>query len=340
MFFGSLALDKAENAILAHTLKVGKKTFKKGRKLSSEDLSLLRGEKIETLICAKLEPGDIFEDDAADRITSLIIGENLRKGAASTGRTNIYADKKGLLNYEAKAVNNFNSINEAVTLGLVPSFQHVEKNQMIGTLKIIPFAISGGVMNEIEKFSTIHQPLFNLRPYVKKTAMLIQTQLTTTKASVLNSTAEVTSDRLKMMDAVLIDEKRCNHSENELSSELYTAFAAKPDIILIAGASAIVDRRDIVPSAIQSVGGEIIHFGMPVDPGNLILLASFKGTPVVGIPGCARSPKLNGFDWVLWRLMAGLEVKGEDIMNMGGGGLLKDIPSRPLPRGRVSRLEQ
>ena len=143
MFFGSLAIDKAENAILAHTLKVGKKTFKKGRKLSSEDLSLLRGEKIETLICAKLEPGDIFEDDAADRITSLIIGENLRKGAASTGRTNIYADKKGLLNYEAKAVNNFNSINEAVTLGLVPSFQHVEKNQMIGTLKIIPFAISG-----------------------------------------------------------------------------------------------------------------------------------------------------------------------------------------------------
>ena len=195
-------------------------------------------------------------------------------------------------------------------------------------------------MNEIEKFSSSHQSLFNLRPYVKKTATLIQTQLTTTKASVLNSTAEVTSDRLKMMDAVLIDEKRCNHSENELSSELYTAFAAKPDIILIAGASAIVDRRDIVPSAIQSVGGEIIHFGMPVDPGNLILLASFKGTPVVGIPGCARSPKLNGFDWVLWRLMAGLEVKGEDIMNMGGGGLLKDIPSRPLPRGRVSRLEQ
>ncbi|GIR55723.1 MAG: hypothetical protein CM15mP62_31940 [Rhodospirillaceae bacterium] len=69
--------------------------------------------------------------------------------------------------------------------------------------------------------------------------MLIQTQLTTTKASVLNSTAEVTSERLKMMDAVLIDEKRCNHSENELSSELYTAFAAKPDIILIAGASAM-----------------------------------------------------------------------------------------------------
>ena len=340
MFFGSLALNKAENAILAHTLKVGKKTFKKGRKLSSEDLSLLSRENIETLICAKLESGDIFEDDAADRITSRIIGKNLRKGAASTGRTNIYADKKGLLSYDAKAVNRFNSINEAVTLGLVPSFQHVERGQMIGTLKIIPFAISGLVMTEIERFANVHPSLFNLTPYVKKTATLIQTRLTTTKASVVDSTAKVTTERLEMMDAVLTNERRCKHSENELSSELCTAITAKPDIILIAGASAIVDRRDIVPSAIQSVGGEIIHFGMPVDPGNLILIASLKGTPVVGIPGCARSPKLNGFDWVLWRLMAGLEVRGEDIMNMGGGGLLKDIPSRPLPRGRVSRLEQ
>ena len=340
MFFGSLALNKAENAILAHTLKVGKKTFKKGRKLSSEDLSLLSRENIETLICAKLESGDIFEDDAADRITSRIIGKNLRKGAASTGRTNIYADKKGLVSYDAKAVNRFNSINEAVTLGLVPSFQHVERGQMIGTLKIIPFAISSLVMTEIERFSSVHPSLFNLTPYVKKTATLIQTRLTTTKASVVDSTAKVTTERLEMMDAVLTKEGRCKHSENELSSELCKAITAKPDIILIAGASAIVDRRDIVPSAIQSVGGEIIHFGMPVDPGNLILIASLKGTPVVGIPGCARSPKLNGFDWVLWRLMAGLEVRGEDIMNMGGGGLLKDIPSRPLPRGRVSRLEQ
>ena len=340
MFFGSLALNKAENAILAHTLKVGKKTFKKGRKLSSEDLSLLSRENIETLICAKLESGDIFEDDAADRITSRIIGKNLRKGAASTGRTNIYADKKGLVSYDAKAVNRFNSINEAVTLGLVPSFQHVERGQMIGTLKIIPFAISGLVMTEIERFANVHPSLFNLTPYVKKTATLIQTRLTTTKASVIDSTAKVTTERLEMMDAVLIKEGRCKHSENELSSELCKAITAKPDIILIAGASAIVDRRDIIPSAIQSVGGEIIHFGMPVDPGNLILIASLKGTPVVGIPGCARSPKLNGFDWVLWRLMAGLEVRGEDIMNMGGGGLLKDIPSRPLPRGRVSRLEQ
>ena len=340
MFFGKVSLEEAENAILAHTLKVGKRTFKKGRKLSSEDIALLHDEHIESLICAQLEPGDIFEDEAADRITSLIMGTNLRKGTASTGRTNIYAGQKGILGFETEAINGFNSLDEAVTLGLVPPFQHVEKGQMIGTLKIIPFAVSGGVMDEIEIFSETHRPLFNLMPYAKKTAILIQTKLTTTKLSVLDSTAKVTSQRLKVMDGELIDEKRCSHSERELVSELNTALSSQPDIILIAGASAIVDRRDIVPSAVELIGGEIIHFGMPVAPGNLLLLASFQNTPIIGIPGCARSPKLNGFDWVLQRLMAGLAVNGKDIMNMGAGGLLKDIPSRPLPRAKVSRLGQ
>jgi molybdenum cofactor cytidylyltransferase len=75
---------------------------------------------------------------------------------------------------------------------------------------------------------------------------------------------------------------------------------------------------------------------MPVDPGNLLLLGSLAGRPVLGLPGCARSPKLNGFDWVLQRLAAGLEVTRADIMRLGVGGLLTEIPSRPLPRAAAA----
>ena len=102
--------------------------------------------------------------------------------------------------------------------------------------------------------------------------------------------------------------------------------------ILVMGASATVDRRDIVPSAVVALGGELVHFGMPVDPGNLLLLARLGETTIVGLPGCARSPKLNGFDWVLQRLLAGLDIGPSDIMRMGVGGLLAEIPSRPSPR--------
>ncbi|MBM3521188.1 MAG: hypothetical protein FJX63_10570 [Alphaproteobacteria bacterium] len=61
------------------------------------------------------------------------------------------------------------------------------------------------------------------------------------------------------------------------------------------------------------------------------------GVPVIGVPSCARSPKLNGFDWILERVMAGVHVGPTDIMDMGAGGLLAEIASRPSPRESRAR---
>jgi molybdenum cofactor cytidylyltransferase len=88
----------------------------------------------------------------------------------------------------------------------------------------------------------------------------------------------------------------------------------------------------VIPAAIERAGGRVDHFGMPVDPGNLILLGRIGAVPVLGLPGCARSPKFNGFDWVLQRLLCDVPIKPENIMRMGAGGLLAEIPSRPQPR--------
>ena len=71
---------------------------------------------------------------------------------------------------------------------------------------------------------------------------------------------------------------------------------------------------------------------MTVDTGNLLLVGELAGRPVLGAPGCARSPKENGFDWVLSRLLAGLPVTRCDIAGMGVGGLLMEIVTRPQPR--------
>ena len=104
------------------------------------------------------------------------------------------------------------------------------------------------------------------------------------------------------------------------------------DALIAFGASAITDRRDVIPAAIEAIGGRIERFGMPVDPGNLLLLAERHGMPIIGAPGCARSPKENGFDWVLQRVLAGVPIHDADIRAMGVGGLLMEIASRPQPR--------
>jgi molybdenum cofactor cytidylyltransferase len=129
-----------------------------------------------------------------------------------------------------------------------------------------------------------------------------------------------------------VQDIRVPHEAAALSPAITTALDGGADLVLIFGASAIADRRDVIPAGLVAAGGEVAHLGMPVDPGNLLMVGAIGAVPVIGAPGCARSPKENGFDWVLTRLLAGLPVTKADITGMGVGGLLMEIVSRPQPR--------
>ena len=166
-------------------------------------------------------------------------------------------------------------------------------------------------------------------------AGLVQTRLPGTRDKVLDKAVSTTGKRLTSLGSALIGERRCGHDAASIAEALKELKQEGCDIYLVAGASAIVDRHDVVPSGIEQAGGKVIHFGMPVDPGNLLLMARHGTTPVLGLPGCARSPKVNGFDWVLRRVLAGLPVGANAIRRMGVGGLLSEIASRPLPRARA-----
>src|SRR6266511_506266 len=132
--------------------------------------------------------------------------------------------------------------------------------------------------------------------------------------------------------AIAIAARRVPHEQRALARAIEEVLGEGAELVIVFGASAIADRRDVIPAAVEAIGGRIEHFGMPVDPGNLLLVAAARGRPVIGAPGCARSPKENGFDWVLMRLLAGLEVPRVAITGMGVGGLLMEIVTRPQPR--------
>jgi len=142
--------------------------------------------------------------------------------------------------------------------------------------------------------------------------------------------------RVAPLAATIVAERRCEHAEAAVRRELDGLLEGGVDGVLVVGASAIVDRRDVVPAAVTAAGGVVEHYGMPVDPGNLLLLARCGETPVLGLPGCARSPKFNGVDRVLRRLAAGLPVTARGIMSMGVGGLLADTPERAHPRASAA----
>lgn len=332
MHFGSLPLDDAAGATLAHGLTRGRISFRKGRVLSADDVAALRAAGVSAVIAVRLDDDDLGEDDAAARVAGAVSGPHLSVGAAHTGRVNLFAEAAGLLVVDAAAVDRINLLDEAVTLATLPAFAPVASGAMVATVKVIPFAAPRAVVERAEAAAVAASPVLRVAPFRPITAVLVQTTLPGVKTSVLDKTVAVTRDRLSALGGTLLADSRCAHETAALADSLTSARRAGADLVLIAGASAITDRRDVVPAAIESAGGTVEHFGMPVDPGNLILLARLGGTPVLGLPGCARSPKLNGFDWVLQRLAAGVPPAREDIMRMGVGGLLAEIPSRPLPR--------
>jgi molybdenum cofactor cytidylyltransferase len=340
--FGALPLDEAEGAILAHSLKLPAMALKKGRRLGTEDIAALRAAGLARVTVVKLEAEDVAEDQAARRIAAAIAGPGVRCDAPFTGRVNLFAEMGGLLVLDRARIDRLNRIDEAITLATLPALDAAEPGRMVATVKIIPFAAPRAAVDAALALAAEAGPLVVLAPFRGRDVTLIQTRLPGIKESVLDKTVGVTAARLAALGGRLVAEARCAHDIDALAARL---LASRGALVLIAGASAITDRRDVLPAAIEAAGGAVEHFGMPVDPGNLLLLARLGGRHVLGLPGCARSPKLNGFDWVLQRLFADLPVGRAEITGMGVGGLLMEIPTRPQPRearpvrpGRVAGL--
>ena len=336
MKFGRFSVPDSTGIVLAHGVEVEGRKFKKGRVLSRADVAALEGAGIEEVAGARIDEDDVTEDAAAEAAALALAGPGTRVGAPFTGRCNVFAESDGLCLIAEPAVDRFNGVDEALTIATLPGERAVRANEMLATVKVIPFAVPGAMLGRALECLEPEPPI-RVAPFGPSATAIIQTRLPPTKESVLDKTSRVLRSRLESIQGRVVDEIRCSHSAGAVASAVGRALDAGAQLVMIVGASAIVDRRDVIPSGIVAAGGDVLHLGMPVDPGNLLLLGRCRGCPVLGLPGCARSPKLNGLDLVLERLAAGLEVAPRDIMGMGVGGLLKETASRPQPRRGARR---
>ncbi|GGF03472.1 4-diphosphocytidyl-2C-methyl-D-erythritol kinase [Aliidongia dinghuensis] len=336
MIFGPVPTPKALGAVLAHAVTAGERRLKKGRVLDTDDLAALEAAGVAEVVAAILEVDDVAEDRAATRAAARLFGPGLSAGAAFTGRVNLFADDHGLLTLDRDEIDRLNRVDEALTIATLPPLAPVEPGQMVATVKIIPFAAPEAAVAAWERIAvTGNRPPLGLARFRPRPVALIQTVLPSVKPSVLDKTVEVTRRRLAAFGSPLATERRVAHDSSAVAEALDQAQAEGAELVLVVGASAIIDRRDVIPAGVVAAGGRIEHFGMPVDPGNLLLMGRLGEMPVLGLPGCARSPKLNGVDWVLQRLFADLPVGRTEITGLGAGGLLAEIPSRPLPRAEI-----
>jgi molybdenum cofactor cytidylyltransferase len=332
MKFGAVPIVEAEGGVAVHSIRKDGFVLKKGTRIGPTEIAAMKLAGITEVTVARLEPGDVSEDAAAADIAAALAGDGVRIEDAFTGRVNLFAEHAGVLVVDKQAIDRLNRVDEAITFATLAAFAPVVEGEMIATVKIIPFAVAAAAREAAVAAARETAPLIRVAPYRIRSVGILSTLLPGLADKVVAKTLKVTQDRLAPSGAAIVAERRVAHDARALASALQEVEKAGAELILVFGASAIADRRDVIPAAIESIGGRIEHFGMPVDPGNLMLVGDLMGHPVLGAPGCARSPKENGFDWILARLLAGLPVTRQDITGMGVGGLLMEIVTRPQPR--------
>lgn len=337
MKFGPVPLSEAEGKILGHNVAdaTGKRRLRKGKPLGSEDISVLRELGRAVVYVAELEPGDIDENAAAERVARACQGAGLRLSGAATGRINLIATALGLVRIDTEALDRLNA-GEGITVASLGQHAIVRPGQTVATVKVIPYAVPGNVVEEIEK--TIAEPPLRVDELERRRVGLILSGSPAGREALTEGFSPLI-ERVRALGSEVVERDYVDvgdvGGEQALADALTRQRDAGVEVMVFAGETAVMDRHDVTPRAVERAGGRVESVGAPVDPGNLLMLAYLDEIPILGAPGCARSRKTNVVDWILPRLLARERLGRDDVIALGAGGLLEDVPERPLPRSRI-----
>lgn len=333
MFFGAVPLSEALGAILAHSFDLPQGRLRKGRVLDAGDLAALAATGLQQVVVAIPGAEDMGEDHAALRIARAAAGSGVDCRVVGTGRVNLHAQTAGLVQLQVAGIHAANAIEPMLTLATLPPWRRVAAGEMVATVKVISYAVAASAVEAVAKTLT---GAVGLAAPVYQAASLIETLVPGQSPG--DKGARVTAARLARLGIALEPVQRCAHDTLVLAATI-AADQGKGPLLILTG-SATSDPGDVGPAALRAAGGQVVRVGMPVDPGNLLYLGTLGGRLVLGLPGCAKSPALNGADWVLERICCGIPVTAQDIAAMGVGGLLVEPPSRPHSRLRNTPLSE
>ena len=249
MIFAAFPLDDAIGAVLAHSHHVPGRVLKKGSVLDEAAIAALRAAGRTDIVAARLEPGDVAENEAAGRIAAALDAPDLARGRAGTGRVNLHAGVHGLLRVDADAVDRINTLHESLTLATLADASVVAPGTMVATVKVIPFAVPGAVLDDVEHIARGAAAL-GIHPFRRLVVGLVLTELPGLKDSVIAGTIAATAARIAGLGGTLLPPLRCGHDGAPVAAALRRLLQAGAQLLLVAGASATVDRRDVGPAAV------------------------------------------------------------------------------------------
>ncbi|MDE0395806.1 MAG: molybdopterin-binding protein [Gammaproteobacteria bacterium] len=324
MKFRAVPLAAAGGEILAHNVRdeAGRRVLRKGIELGDPALARLAELGYTSVYVAEIEVGDVHENEAARRIAAVVAGPGTAAGRAHAGRVDLTPAALGVVRVRTAPLLRLNGI-EGVTVATLPAHAVAAPRRRIATVKVIPYAIPEGAVARAEGIDP-RGGIVSVVAIRPSTVALVLVGGPGGQRYLNDGIGPAIRRRLERLGARVLPPALAPPEASRLASVLAGQHGRGAEMIVVAGETAIMDLDDLIPRGLRLAGGEVEQLGLPMDPGQLLLLGRLGDLPVVGAPGCVRGTGPDGFDAVVPRLLAGEELTGTDLRALGHGGLLSD----------------
>jgi Molybdopterin biosynthesis enzyme len=293
--------------------------FKRNHVIKQEDIEELLSLGKEHIYVWEENADEIHEDDAAIRMAQAVMGQNISFSEPQEGKTTLISTQKGLLRIKSSLLHEINSI-EHVTIPSLPNNFKVEVNQKVAATRIIPLVTKEENICKVEELCTLYGPVFHVEPYIKLRVGIVITGSEVYKGRIKDKFGPVIRKKLEYFGVEIIGQEYCPDELELIQAKITGYMEQKADMIIMTGGMS-VDPDDLTPGAIRSTGADVVTYGVPVQPGNMFMLAYLNGIPILGVPGAAAYYKTTVLDAVLPKIFAGETLNKNDFIRMGEGGL-------------------
>jgi molybdenum cofactor cytidylyltransferase len=321
-------IDAAIGHILCHNIAdpQGRKALGKGRVLQPADGRQLAELGHTQVRVAILDAGDVHENAAALRLAAAVAGRGIQVGSVHAGRVNLTATTSGPLQVEVAALHAINEL-DGLTVATLPAYTLVRPGAALATIKVIPFAVPAPLLAEAEAIGDEVPGILRVPELVLRAVGVVLVSSPAACGRVERGVFPAIAGRIADLGGRVIGPEWAPPAEAAVAAAIQRLRAAAAEMIIVAGETSVMDMDDVTPAGVRLAGGRIEHFGAPVEPGNLLLLAYLPNDtgaelPVIGAPGCVRSRDVNIVDLLLPRILAGEQVRRRDIVALGHGGFL------------------
>ena len=294
------------------------RAFRKGHLIVASDVPELLKLGKEHIYVWEPKADEIHEEEAALRIARATVGPNIEFSETYEGKSTFKATVRGLFSVNVDLVNQINDI-EYVTLATLPNNFPVEAGRQLAGTRVIPLMIEESKLIQVEQLCQKSGPAVQVKPYQPLKVGIVTTGSEIFKGRIKDCFGPVIRTKMASFGGEVLEQIFCPDEMAAITDAVAKLQADGADLIVLTGGMS-VDPDDLTPAAIRATGAEVITYGVPVQPGNMFMLAYLGETVLMGVPGCAMYFRTTILDVVLPRIFAGEKISRRELVQLGVGG--------------------